>query len=621
MSTRNVFKQLATMEDLAQGVGQVNQRRGKTDYSLGKVDVPYAVESVEDLQRLDVSKFTRANLYSSTTEFQAYIYDETRTDGILPLVGAGSWVISSGGDARYQKKVSTVAEVATGKFKVGDVIELSDRAYGKFEVVDGGTPNGFDILDAGNGNTAVLQFNGQVDVDWFGAKGDWDGTQGVDNTDTFNYVGDNYQNILISNGVYAHTGTLKMMSSNDRYITYSQTASTHHIGSGVATQWGRDDNSAIYNCKLINPTITGNNSTTDGMVFVAFSHGYVETPNVRDVSGAGIRCLWVIECVFNAYNISSNEGPFNVVPTYGVRIGETASGLYSVGCTFINATIEGVSSDGVWIEHGSLNSFNGGTSEANGSGVTINSGCYDNKFEGFWLEANSSFDINDGGSRTIVENCYMGSNAPTNPNMIASGSALQVSGGWCRYINLSSASSDTRLTSVTFPDNPSVGIKGTGTKQIIGCLKADSNGEISGFFYDEMGASGQFTPTLQGSATAGNHTYSVQNASWYRIGNVVHYSIDLSITIKDVAMSGNVIVGPLPFPSKNIGSNQASAIGYYSLVTLPGGRDNLTAEVLNNNVYIQLWACLSTGGGAQLVDSSGITNSTRIKLSGSYLVG
>ena len=52
---------------------------------------------------------------------------------------------------------STVADITSGKCKVGKIITVTDRAYGIFKVFSGGTPNGIDILDASNGNTAVYQ--------------------------------------------------------------------------------------------------------------------------------------------------------------------------------------------------------------------------------------------------------------------------------------------------------------------------------------------------------------------------------------------------------------------------------------------------------------------------------
>lgn len=88
-----------------------------------------------------------------------------------PTISAGNVSNANGGsvqdfiDAQY----TTVAELATGKFKVGQYVRLTDREGAKFNVVSGGTPNGYDIISAGNGNTAVLQTNGSVNIAEVGA--------------------------------------------------------------------------------------------------------------------------------------------------------------------------------------------------------------------------------------------------------------------------------------------------------------------------------------------------------------------------------------------------------------------------------------------------------------------
>lgn len=65
---------------------------------------------------------------------------------------------------------STVSEVATGKFKEGDVVELSDRAYQRFEVVKGTSPNGYTSISAGNGIIArIIPNDGGVTFDSIGA--------------------------------------------------------------------------------------------------------------------------------------------------------------------------------------------------------------------------------------------------------------------------------------------------------------------------------------------------------------------------------------------------------------------------------------------------------------------
>jgi hypothetical protein len=57
--------------------------------------------------------------------------------------------------AQRHRIKTTVAEIATGVFNDGDLLEVSDRANAPFEMVTGGTADGFGILNAGPGKAAV----------------------------------------------------------------------------------------------------------------------------------------------------------------------------------------------------------------------------------------------------------------------------------------------------------------------------------------------------------------------------------------------------------------------------------------------------------------------------------
>jgi hypothetical protein len=58
---------------------------------------------------------------------------------------------------------TTVSEVASGKYKIGATVIVKDRNNSNFEVVSGGAANGFDIIDAGGGNTAVLKDTNEIE--------------------------------------------------------------------------------------------------------------------------------------------------------------------------------------------------------------------------------------------------------------------------------------------------------------------------------------------------------------------------------------------------------------------------------------------------------------------------
>lgn len=103
-------------------------------------------------------------------------------DGALPkVIPAGSTPASTGGisaggfvdRSNYLTGLPvTTSELATGKFVVGTTVKVVGRGSATFTVKAGGTANGFDVLDAGGGNTASLDDAPVYDIEWFGAVGD-----------------------------------------------------------------------------------------------------------------------------------------------------------------------------------------------------------------------------------------------------------------------------------------------------------------------------------------------------------------------------------------------------------------------------------------------------------------
>lgn len=62
MATRNVTKQLICAEDIAHGVGTLNQVRGGQSMPLRKVDIPYAINDISELAALDPVEYPRVRL-------------------------------------------------------------------------------------------------------------------------------------------------------------------------------------------------------------------------------------------------------------------------------------------------------------------------------------------------------------------------------------------------------------------------------------------------------------------------------------------------------------------------------------------------------------------------------
>ena len=136
---RNVSKNLASMEDLLQGKGVVTQTRGKESVDVHRIDVPFAVDTVEEMQALDVTRYTRANVYSDETTFVSYIYDPNATEGIAPNEGSGSWFVY------YLPEGFTVSQLAAYTLPLGFVYTSSgftisgDKGGATYKVVPADT--------------------------------------------------------------------------------------------------------------------------------------------------------------------------------------------------------------------------------------------------------------------------------------------------------------------------------------------------------------------------------------------------------------------------------------------------------------------------------------------------
>ena len=78
----------------------------------------------------------------------------------------------------------TVSEMTAFSPSVGSTLRIKERGDYVWDVEAAGTPDGFGILDAGSGNTAVLRVIGAADVIAFGAKGDYNPATGVGTDDS-----------------------------------------------------------------------------------------------------------------------------------------------------------------------------------------------------------------------------------------------------------------------------------------------------------------------------------------------------------------------------------------------------------------------------------------------------
>jgi len=126
---------------------------------------------------------------------------------------------------------------------------------------------------------------------------------------------------------------------------------------------------------------------------------------------------------------------------------------------------------------------------------------------------------------------------------------------------------------------------------------------------------GSFSPTIEGSTTAGTGTYAVQTGSYTKIGNRVFFNIYLSWTAH--TGTGNLRVGNLPFTIAN-NNNAYGAISIYMERAISLTANNILQAYTNKNSTQLVFAQYATGGSDEAAVS--IDTNAAFNLSGHYYV-
>lgn len=175
MNSRRVLNLPAPLTD------QEPLRRG--DLATGSnISFEYAQDTYLSIKEFLISKGLSGN-YGFFEQGFSFVNEGDvgiDSDNKLWLLGTGSATVTAGttpSSPDYERVSSysflTVAQLQEGSLQVGDTAILEDRGLATFEVVTGGTPNGLDVLDAGNGNTAVIKESvSNLDARWYGLSED-----------------------------------------------------------------------------------------------------------------------------------------------------------------------------------------------------------------------------------------------------------------------------------------------------------------------------------------------------------------------------------------------------------------------------------------------------------------
>ena len=133
---------------------------------------------------------------------------------------------------------------------------------------------------------------------------------------------------------------------------------------------------------------------------------------------------------------------------------------------------------------------------------------------------------------------------------------------------------------------------------------------------DLIEQSGTFVPTLYGSTIPGVHTYATQTGFWRRTGSIVHFTLFIILSVKDVAMAGDVRIGDLPFTVIPLGHGAVS-IGFVTFTELSTAKIAWMGLALAGTKYISMREAGNNNGLTSL-PAANITDNTGFIISGTY---
>ena len=291
MSQRVVEKSLAGRQDILFGNGQVTQTRAGGSYPINKVSVAWACANFEELLTLDTDQFKEATVnnqgavthwgwtgshwycqetdltligsfnagftYTTANQVGCTASDIYSWSGSLPRIvapGTDPATIGSG----YVPRTDAVLRDELGHFSprfssselpssgvaVGISVEITDRGNSTFIIVSGGTPNGFDILDAGGGNTALL--TGSATPESFGIVADWNGVTGTDNYPA--YVA--FDSYCASNGLH------QKWRAGEYYFNAMELPASVDIKGTKGVVFVFNPSSVLKNCMVLSDDVT-----------------------------------------------------------------------------------------------------------------------------------------------------------------------------------------------------------------------------------------------------------------------------------------------------------------------------------------------------------------------------
>jgi hypothetical protein len=130
---------------------------------------------------------------------------------------------------------------------------------------------------------------------------------------------------------------------------------------------------------------------------------------------------------------------------------------------------------------------------------------------------------------------------------------------------------------------------------------------------------GTWTPTISGQTTAGVNTYSIQQGTYKRIGNMVIARCYVALSALDAALAGNLLIKGLPYASANIANSHTSCSIDFQNVTFTANYNQLLAILYPNQTQIQL-AQAGSGQAFAYLGQGNINASTFFMITANYFI-
>lgn len=269
-------------------------------------------------------------------------------------------------------------------------------------------------------------------------------------------------------------------------------------GTGMAfvMDGGDSDDGGVASICLQDLVIEGGSSPTDAITDGFYSRVIVRSVfrniEVRNVGGKAFHIKHGVSNQYDTLKYSTNDVAQSETPTHGIYVDDNGTGHYTADCTFINPIMEGFAGIGCELVQANGCQFLGGTFEgisgtgSNGKGLVIGAECRRNHFSVLWCEVNTTDDIEVNGHSNIFTGIYCGSaSASRNIQLLGDGNVFF--GGSLRSVDQQSAPVHNRFYGCGLSDHPSLGFQGTGTLTRVGCVKIDTDQNVSGVFDDIIG--------------------------------------------------------------------------------------------------------------------------------------